>query len=694
LRIGIDATSLPPAIAGAGRYIFGLIEGLSKGRDAHEFFIYCKNRDGGRFSNLPENFIVRTIPSYRRPRRIFWQIHSVHEIFTRDHLDLWHATHYVVPDGKPEIPVIATIHDLAFFHFPQFSGFSKGHFFRWAIRKALQTSTVLVAVSRSTKNDIIRLFPGSAPCFHIPSGVSELFFQNGLFPQGQQELSYLLAVGTQEKRKNFPFLIRVFSRIAKDYPGLDLVVVGQPENDSENLKSAIAAHGLENRVRLTGYVSNQALLFYYKNAQVFCHPSAYEGFGFPVLEALAAGTPVLASNRPAMTEIGNGFVSFAPFHDERGWEQALRKLLENRPSPQERDRGQRYAGKFSWQETARQMIAVYESAFQYAASSNGKSHAVAPETPAGFASLSEIEKAVLRTAAYADVFDYPLTGEEIYSGLLEYSASRGETKWAIEKLRKSGILSKHGTYFTLPRRGEISRNRQKKESQTRALLQKHGFVLRFIAGFPFVKAVAISGAAAFGNCTQEDDIDLFIMTNPGRLWSVYTILVVILKLLRRRNIFCLNYLVSESAWEKHPRNLYIAHQIAHLRPIYRQALIQQYKQRFPWVKKFLPQGGTPLPVSLQKIASKKNLAVFAEKIFGARLFHPVESVLRYFYGRHISRLTRHLDKHSVEISSQKIMLFTNNHVYSVLEKFHQKIAELDNEIVRSKERRNAKERVL
>lgn len=680
MRIGIDAASIPPAVAGAGRYIHGLVQGLAASESDHEFVIYCKARDAADFAALPANFRIHRLPNYRRAHRLLWQMLAQGRLLAHDGLDVWHATHYVMPLQSLPIPVVATIHDLAFFHFPQFYHPTKRHFFQWMIRRALRHAAVVVAVSQSTQRDV-RVFAGEpAHCVHVPSGISDTFFQGNCPATPLEGRPFILAVATQEKRKNLPFLVRVFSRISSDFPDLDLVLVGQPENDTAAIRHEVARHGLSLRVHLTGYVANEHLVRYYAGARLVCQPSHYEGFGFPVLEALAAGTPVLVSARPAMTEIGGDVVTSLPCGDLVAWEEGLRTSL--MPSAEAVAGGQRrraHAARYTWRETGRRMLEVYE----HVAPVRHRSSARKRRPPAP-ANLPQIEHAVLKTIAFADVFQYPLTLPEIHGGLLDCAASAQEVAAAAGALLRRRLLANDGSHYVLPGRQGLVARRDSRIRATQRLLQQHRRDLQRIARMPFIRAISISGAAAFGNCPDGDDLDLFIVTEPGRLWLVYTTLALMLKLRRKRHSLCLNYLIAEGASERLERNFYVAHQIAHLRPLLGEEVLQCYRNRYAWVAQHLPQGGMPAPYAITPLQPATNAGWLA-RLLRCSSVDGVETLLRRGYSRRIRRLARWASGTAVRVNAGQIKLFTNDHMDAVLAAFAEKMAELNERILLSRE---------
>jgi glycosyltransferase involved in cell wall biosynthesis len=177
---------------------------------------------------------------------------------------------------------------------------------------------------------------------------------------------FVLAVGTVQPRKNYPLLVRAFRRVADRHPHR-LVIAGGKGWMPEALLAEIDRQGLGDRVVLTGFVDDADLPALYSSADLHAFPSLYEGFGLPLLEAMACGTPVLSSNASSLPEVARGpnggdAAVLLPPDDETAWAQAMLKVIED---PAERDRlvaaGHEQARRFSWTRSARQLLALYDA---------------------------------------------------------------------------------------------------------------------------------------------------------------------------------------------------------------------------------------------------------------------------------------------------------------------------------------------
>jgi glycosyltransferase involved in cell wall biosynthesis len=705
----------------------GLIRALAQIDNQNEYFIFLKahNRNLlGEFS-MPLNMSFVHLPNLigHRPPRLLWQhlgagFHGRHY-----HLDIWHGLHYSLPDFIGSMRTVSTFHDVAFFLYPHLYPLTKRFYFRHAIVRALAAADAVVSVSHSTADEVRRLFDGqgSASGFDagklhvVHSGVDDKFFSPVSDTQMRQvreryalTAPYILFLGTGEKRKNLPLLIRAFSRLReRGHRDLLLVLAGQPCNGRSEAEKAIAAENLGNSVRRLGYVPDADVLPLYHGAKLFALPSVHEGFGFPILEAMACGVPVLAADNSAMREIvaNAGMLCSG---DAQAWAQKMARLLEDANLRQKlADCGRRRAKEFSWQQTAQATLAVYESLQSAprralplnsslvlephpalsAMPRNGASNGTTKLLSRAGTNGADIDLAVLKTLAYADLFDYPLDAEEIYHGLFACDASFPAVKTALQNWKTRGLIQQNGRFFFIRGRTKIVGLRQQRREYSRHLLQKHAWLLRLITKFPFVRSVALSGASVFENCKKNDDIDLFILTASHRLWTVYAGLVVLLKSLGKRKTVCINCLLDLDHFGIDDRDFFVAHQIAFLQPLSGTEHFQKFQLANSWIREYLPQSPLRSPdgSSGKLIASSASsmmpsasswLKKAIEKILSWRIFDYLEHRIFQLYRRRIHNLTGHLSPDSVVVQPGRIKLFTNNHRHRVTNALQLRLQEI------------------
>lgn len=212
------------------------------------------------------------------------------------------------------------------------------------------------------------------------------------------------------------------------------------------------------------------------------------------------------------------------------------------------------------------------------------------------ASLSPLQRAILLTVLYADLFDYPLTADEIYHRLIGVPAGPGDFQRDLISLA-GPYLSEAGGYFTWRGREVLVALRQERLAAGQLAWSWALRYARWLARIPFVRMIAVSGSLAVDNSGPEADIDLFIITERDRLWISRLGLVLFRVLTRRLSgrfsfAACPNYLVSMSALEIEQQDLYTAHEVIQIVPLWGTQAYTQFLQANEWVRRFLPQAGT------------------------------------------------------------------------------------------------------
>ena len=288
-----------------------------------------------------------------------------------DDIDLFHAPANILPAGLT-MPTVTTIHDLMWLEHPEWCSPGLLHpvrkaFFAGGIRRALRRSTAIAAISDATATAITRHFPDAAMRTHVTlSGVSEDFApvqRNAGVLAGcglDPERRYILVVGQYAPYKNHDGAIRAFTAACKTVDDIDLVLVQRQGPSSASLLKLARRLGMGDRIRFTGPVERAELIQLYSSAELLLHPSLCEGFGNPVIEAMACGCPVITSSISAMPEVAGGAALLADPHDTNDLARQIGEVLGDDGLAQDlRRRGHARAHEMRWEKFAKANLAIY-----------------------------------------------------------------------------------------------------------------------------------------------------------------------------------------------------------------------------------------------------------------------------------------------------------------------------------------------
>ena len=303
--------------------------------------------------------------STRRPAvRILWEQSGMPLLLRRMKADLLHAPAFVGPLWAP-CPQVITIHDLSFLRYPEY--FRRGNrlYLRALTGIACRRAAAVIAVSNFTATEAVKLLNVPADRVHtIYHGIDPRFR-----PLPHDEIArfrhekglpdrFILHMGTLEPRKNIAQLVRAFA-LLRD-PELHLVLAGGRGWLYGEIFAEVERLGLKSRVHFPGYVAATTQTLWYNAAHTFAYISNYEGFGFPVLEALACGTPTLTASTTSLPEAGGDGALTAPPDDAAAIAEGLHRLQTDAALRAElRQRGLAHAAQFSWSKTAHQTAALY-----------------------------------------------------------------------------------------------------------------------------------------------------------------------------------------------------------------------------------------------------------------------------------------------------------------------------------------------
>ena len=355
---------------GIGTYVRNLVSHLGE-IDQENRYVLLSRTPAKEFPlELPENFHVlherAPVYSVRELVSLSWQL------FRLD-VDLYHSTHYVLPAAVP-CPVVATIHDIIHLLYPEFLPSRLAFLYaQRMIRRTLVRGDRIIAVSKNTKADLSRHFQvDSSKVQVVYNGVDDVYRQR--LPREEIERwlhrlevepPYLLFVGNAAKpHKNLDNVIQAFAKARRRQPFAGkLVCVGDRGPATFKLEQRAQQLGVGDQVVMLGHVAGEALPALYQGATLFLYPTLYEGFGLPVIEAMASGVPVITSDTSALKELAEGHAHLVDPLDVGAIADAIGQCMADPDHRASLARlGLRRSESFQWRRTAERTLEIYQSA--------------------------------------------------------------------------------------------------------------------------------------------------------------------------------------------------------------------------------------------------------------------------------------------------------------------------------------------
>ena len=362
MRFSVDAHAIGQHLTGNETYVRNLLNCYADLDDDSDFIAYLSRRSA--FESVPRRFeksLVAENPFVRLgfdlPRKL-----------RQDRPDLLHVQ-YTAPVGC-SVPIVVSVHDISFLEHPEYFTRFRALQLRLTVRQTVRAAARVLTVSEFSKQGIIRAYGlEEDKVVVMPNAASSSF--RPLPREGSRRWAharfgfsfpFVLTVGDLQPRKNHLKLIRGFEDILRAEPKLPhhLVLVGKETWYSPTVRSAAAKSAVSSRIHFTNFVEDEELIKLYAACDLFVYPSLYEGFGLPILEAMAAGTPVLCSRLTSVPEVaGNAALYIDQFSLDEFAERLLALATDGDLRRRLIEAGRQRAQKFRWEETARRTAEVY-----------------------------------------------------------------------------------------------------------------------------------------------------------------------------------------------------------------------------------------------------------------------------------------------------------------------------------------------
>ncbi len=378
MRIGIDASSILPEKTGVGYYTVNLLRNLLALDHENQYVIFLNSYT----RSLPDASILKqpnvTIKQFHVPGPLLinlWRyLHAPPIELFLGKLDLFHSASTYVPPQLAGFR-IATVYDLYFLMHPEDCDALGGKYHLHTLPRRLKHLDRIIAVSNHTKNDLIKLLNIPAEKITVIYGgvdttTFRLILDKNLLESIREEYclpnNYILSVSTLEPRKNFEGLLFAYKRLKEIlHNPPKLVIVGRQGWKAEHISETVKQLRLKRDVIFAGYVTEEHLPMIYNSALLFFCPSLYEGFGLPVLEAMACGIPVIVSNTSSLREIAKEAGITVDPHNYYEMAEKMKELITtHRLRDQLRDKGLEHVRMFSWELCARKTLALYTELYK------------------------------------------------------------------------------------------------------------------------------------------------------------------------------------------------------------------------------------------------------------------------------------------------------------------------------------------
>jgi glycosyltransferase involved in cell wall biosynthesis len=639
---------------------------------------YSRESAGASQAGLQESELFQ---GRRIPSRLAWMQLGLPDSLKQAKPDLCHFPNYLAPILRPiDSPFVATMYDMSVYRCPEFHPLKTVQVHRAIMPQVIRQSRLIITVSESAKRDILDYFDIPAEKIKVVyGGVSTQFSEPGardmtLVQRYKLNFPFVLMVGTLEPRKNHARLISAFSRlIQQERLPHHLVLIG-PRGWKEGSLKTLAQQGqLSERIHFLGYIPENDLAGLYRAADAFVFPSLHEGFGLPVLEALASGVPTLISNDPALLELAGQEAALAvdPCSIEDLAGGLYQILSDNALAKRLRQAGINRARQFSWEKCAAETLAVYQEAlvnpppefFVPKAHYTPAADSAAPildkkhsplELPKTYTQNinrnlipTPLEQAIMKTIVYADVFAFPLTVVELHRYLIGYYAHQNQLQTCLEQSDYlANYLQKQSGYISLRGRQTSGVERQHKLLSTRRHWETATFWGKVLQNIPFLRAGLVTGGLAANNSGSGDDIDLLLITQAGRLWLCRAMVIGVVYLARLVGVeLCPNYLLADNneALTLTEQNLYTAREFANMRLIFGRDSYRRLLELNQWVEELLPNASQHLETQEPTLTKDrpgefgKLLKGFGEWLLGGKLGDKLE---KWEQKRKIARLQK------------------------------------------------------
>ena len=350
LRIGVNALYLiPGGVGGTEIYLRNLLHAAAAVDQVNTWVVFTNRETGVDLVPQAPNFIHAPQPlrAAVRPARILWEQLALPVAAARRHLDVLFNPGFTCPLLCP-CPNATVFHDMQHKRHPEYFRWFDLPAWQFLLWGAAHRSHALIADSAATRDDLRRYYGVESTVIHL--GIEPELFA---LAARREPKHFLLCLSTLHPHKNLDRLVRAYAALGR--ADFDLVIAGVRGFHADQIEAIVASLGLGARVRITGWVPREQIHELLRTAWAVIQPSAFEGFGMPVLEAMAASVPVACSDIPPFRETTGGFVAMFDAASDTAILEAMRRLLD---APPDTVAAREHARQFTWERTARETLAI------------------------------------------------------------------------------------------------------------------------------------------------------------------------------------------------------------------------------------------------------------------------------------------------------------------------------------------------
>jgi glycosyltransferase involved in cell wall biosynthesis len=368
VRVAIDATSIPPQPAGAGVYAIELVRAMMKQESSDARTVFARGTWFDADASERANWRIEHVDVRSREARLWWEQARLPGALSRADADVLHSTHHTLPLRPIRTKRVVTVHDVTFFRLPERYPAARRLYMQTMTRLSARVADAIIVPSCAVRDDLVRaLSVDAAKVTVVYEAAAERYRPAAPGPCAEVckrygvEAGYVLSVGSREPGKNRDRLIRAMRELRDEGIDRRLLIAGQPAWKHEGEEALVDELAMGDRVIFAGYVPDDDLPALYSACDAFAFPSLYEGFGVPVLEAMACGAPVVTSDVSATAEVaGNAAVLVDPRSVASIRDGLRRVLTDDDLRAGLLQAGMARAAQFSWRRAADETHSVYE----------------------------------------------------------------------------------------------------------------------------------------------------------------------------------------------------------------------------------------------------------------------------------------------------------------------------------------------